>query len=111
MLPEPQASLALANGNKKLYDGSRSNTLLDCIIFSDKAVKNPKTKEKLDLLREGYNRAVETLNAQGTSACREVLKTTYRLPDAVIDSLKLPHYRPAEVPGKSDEEKATTFFF
>ncbi len=111
MLPEPQTSLAVHQGNKKLYDGTAANVRLDCIILNDKAIKNPTTAEKLRLLREGYNRAIETLNAQGASACRELLKSTYRLPDAVIDSLKLPSYRPAATSGKSDEEKAAAFFF
>lgn len=54
---------------------------------------HPRKAKQLELLKRVYNLSVEQLNSRPTAALDSVLLKTYRLPQSVIDTLRLPHYR------------------
>lgn len=95
VLPEPYATLARQKGHRRLYSSVSDSVSLNCLVFRSAILSDTLRRQQVQLLVKAYNRAVEELNAKGKAACSEVLFKAYRLPQAVIDSLRLPKFVPA----------------
>lgn len=92
VLPEPYASLALTRGHRSVWSDPLVQTYS---LYFRNAVMNDKRKaDQIELLRKVYNASVLDLNAHGIHAADSALLKTYHLPHAVIDTLRLPEYRP-----------------
>ncbi len=108
VLPEPFVALARAQGHRLLAAASDSSRL-GCMAASPALSERQDFKEKLQLLAAAYNAAADTINARGKEICRSLLTMTYRLPEAAIDSLRLPRYAHASAPAEADVAKAVRF--
>lgn len=92
ILPEPYASLAVSRGHRAVWSDPLMQTMALC--FRTKVMDDKRKQEQIELLRRVYNMAVLDLNSRGTHAADSALIKTYRLPKEVIDTLRLPAYRP-----------------
>lgn len=92
ILPEPYATLAISRGHRAVWSDNLVQTQSLC--FRTKALDDKRKHQQIELLRKVYNMAVLDLNSHGTHAADSALIKTYRLPKEVIDTLRLPEYRP-----------------
>lgn len=92
ILPEPYATLAVSRGHRSVWSDKLVQTYSIC--FRNEVMKDKRKSDQIELLRKVYNASVLDLNTHGTHAADSVLIKTFHLPKAVIDTLKLPEYRP-----------------
>lgn len=92
VLPEPFATLAVMRGHRSIWSNRETSTYALC--FRTKCMKDKRKQEQIELLRKVYNASVLDLNSHGTHASDSALIKVYRLPQEVIDTLRLPQYRP-----------------
>lgn len=92
ILPEPYATLALSRGHRSIWSDRLTTTYALC--FRNKAMQDKRKENQVELLRKVYNASILDLNSHGVHAADSTLIKTYRLPKEVIDTLKLPEYRP-----------------
>lgn len=92
LLPEPYATLAISRGHRSVWSDKFVQTYSLC--FRNEVMKDKRKSDQIELLRRVYNASVLDLNTHGTHAADSVLIKTFHLPKAVIDTLKLPEYRP-----------------
>lgn len=92
ILPEPYATLAVSRGHRVVWSEPLMQTMALC--FRTKAMDDKRKYEQIEQLRRVYNMAVLDLNSHGTHAADSALIKSYRLPKEVIDTLRLPEYRP-----------------
>lgn len=92
VLPEPYASLAISRGHHSVWADKLVQTY--SLYFRNDVMKDKRKSDQVELLRKVYNASVLDLNTHGTHAADSVLIKTYHLPKEVIDTLKLPEYRP-----------------
>lgn len=92
MLPEPYATLAISRGHRSIW----SDKLVQAysLYFRNDVMKDKRKFDQIELLRKVYNASVLDLNSHGTHAADSALIKIYHLPKTVIDTLKLPEYRP-----------------
>lgn len=92
MLPEPYATLAVTRGHRSVWTKDPVSTM---VLAFRLPVYNDKRKAKqIELLRQVYNESVLSLNLHGTHAADSALIKSLKLPKEVVDTLKLPEYRP-----------------
>lgn len=108
VLPEPYATVARVHGHKVLHVVPATQNA-GCIIFNSKILKDKHKSEAVRLLIEGYHRAADSLNLRGKSVCREVLRTTYKLTEQEIDSLRLYRYGVPKMPSDTIMENTSAF--
>lgn len=109
VLPEPYATMARQKGHRRLYSSSCDTASLSCLVFRSAVLSDSMHRQQVQLLVKAYNRAVEELNAKGKAACSEILFNAYRLPQEVIDSLRLPQFVPA-APISSEAVRSAAVF-
>ncbi len=108
-LPEPYATQSRLDSNNIIYDSRKHDIRLMAFMASDKAVKDSLKKEQINLLIQGYNLAIEKINAQENKDSIRSILLRYPIKPNTIDSLKLPIYKPAEVPNPKDIKTALRF--
>lgn len=92
LLPEPYATLAISRGHRSIWSDKLTQTY--SLYFRNEVMKDKRKSDQIELLRKVYNASVLDLNSHGTHAADSVLIKTFHLPKEVIDTLKLPAYRP-----------------
>lgn len=92
ILPEPYATLALSRGHRSIWSDKLTTTYALC--FRNKVMQDKRKQDQVELLRKVYNASVLDLNSHGVHAADSALIKIYRLPKEVIDTLRLPEYRP-----------------
>lgn len=103
LFPEPMASNATVDGTleKRIYtpeDGICPNVM----AFTSKALEEK--EEAIQLFHEGYNKGVEDL-IQNPDAARDTLITNLELNPAIRDTMILPTYTKAHLPGTEYMQK------
>lgn len=93
VLPEPYLQEAIFLGCAKVYDVPAAQAAKGHIFFSRDAMKRKGFHAKLDLLREAYNQAVDSLNERGVKDILPMLQRVYGLSPDIAQKLKLPHYQ------------------
>ena len=109
MLPEPMATKARLAGHRVLYATTEKSEKMGCLAFKPDFLTEKDSLNRVQLLLKGYNQAVEEINQKGKAVCADILKSQYGLAPQVVDSLVLPKYEKAALPGKSEMEKARQF--
>ena len=99
-LPEPMASVAVANGCKFLTGSGELNINPGVILFSAKATADK--KESLKAMYRAYNKAVDYLKKTPREEYIGMIVEKSGFPAAAKDVLKLPDYRTAVLPKESD---------
>lgn len=92
VLPEPFATWALQQGGRSLYSVS-SRKYGVALYVKNPALSHRRKAKQLELLKRAYNLSVEALNHHPSAALDSVLLKTYKLPQSVVDTLRLPRYR------------------
>lgn len=109
VLPEPLATKARLTGHRVLYATSAKSSRMGCLAFKPSVLEEKETKERVELFLKGYNQAVEDLNKNGKTVCRDILVKDYKLTPQVVDSLTLPKYMKAAMSTDSEIKKAQEF--
>ncbi len=99
-LPEPMASIAVANGCKFLTGSGELGINPGVMLFSAKATADK--KESLKAMYRAYNKAVEYLKKTPREEYIGMVVEKSGFPAAAKDALKLPDYRAAALPKESD---------
>lgn len=92
VIPEPYATLAITRGHNSIWSDRLTSTYSLC--FRNEIYKDKRKADQVELLRKVYNASILDLNSGGTHVADSTLIKTYQLPKAVIDTLRLPEYRP-----------------
>ena len=99
-LPEPMASIAVANGCKYLTGSGELGINPGVMLFTAKTATEK--KETLKAMYRAYNRAVEYLKKTPRQEYIGLIVEKGGFPDAAKDALKLPDYRAASKPKEQD---------
>ncbi|MBQ4422555.1 MAG: ABC transporter substrate-binding protein [Schwartzia sp.] len=99
-LPEPMASIAVANGCKFLTGSGELGINPGVMLFSAKATTDK--KESLKAMYRAYNKAVEYLKKTPREEYIGMVVEKSGFPAAAKDALKLPDYRAAALPKEID---------
>lgn len=91
MLPEPYATLAVSQGHRSISSNDSVRSMVLC--FRTPILKDKRKQKQIEVLKQVYNLAVKDLNANGPHAADSALIKDYHLPQALIDTLRLPKYR------------------
>ena len=92
VLPEPFATEARLLGARQMYEARGAEKSRGMIVFRSKYIADKSHAKFLELLRRGYNQAVDSLNRHGVKCCLPILLNHYKISQQVADSLHLPHY-------------------
>ena len=99
-LPEPMASIAVANGCKFLTGSGELGINPGVMLFSAKAAEEK--KESLKAMYRAYNKAVEYLKKTPREEYIRMVVEKSGFPAAAKDALQLPDYRAVALPKESD---------
>lgn len=99
-LPEPMASIAVANGCRFMTGSGELGINPGVMLFSVKAAEGK--KESLKAMYRAYNKAVEYLKKTPREEYIGMVVEKCGFPSAAKDALKLPDYRAAMLPKESD---------
>ncbi len=99
-LPEPMASIAVANGCKFLTGSGELGINPGVMLFSAKAAADK--KESLKAMYRAYNKAIEYLKKTPREEYIGMVVEKSGFPAAAKDALKLPDYHAAALPKESD---------
>ena len=99
-LPEPMASIAVANGCKFLTGSGELGINPGVMLFSAKAAEEK--KESLKAMYRAYNKAVEYLKKTPREEYIGMVVEKSGFPAAAKDALQLPDYRAVALPKESD---------
>jgi len=102
-LPEPMASVAVANGCKYLTGSGELGINPGVMLFSAKAAKEK--KDAVKAMYRAYNKAVEYLKATPREQYIGLVVEKSGFPEAARDALKLPDYHAAALPKEKDVEE------
>lgn len=93
LLPEPFATQVWLQGNRKIYETPDSAPPLQCLAMPKAWTKDSLRTRQQRQFAEAYNRAARQLNeSPQKDSLRNILRQDYGQSDAVIDSLRLPHF-------------------
>lgn len=99
-LPEPLASVAIAEGGLQLSSSNELNINPGVILFTDKAISAK--SEEIKAFYRAYNKAVEYLQNEKLENFVEVLVNKAGFPEAIKDVLILPNYSKASLPPEKE---------
>lgn len=99
-LPEPMASVAVANGCKYLTGSEELAINPGVMLFSAKAIKEK--KDALKAMYRAYNKAVEYLKKTPREEYIGLIVEKGGFPEATRNALKLPAYHHAILPKEKD---------
>ena len=109
MLPEPLATKARLAGHRVLYATTEKSENMGCLAFKPSFLAEKDSLNRVKLLLQGYNQAVDEINQKGKIACVDILLKQYELAPQVVDSLSLPKYEKATLPDHATMAKAQQF--
>ena len=107
LLTEPQATQARLAHHHLMLDSRKIPLQLGVIAFREKALKDQKRQQQLDVFKRGYNQACDSLARYGVKKYRSLLVKYCKLKGSEVDSLPrdLKFQRIAE-PQQADIERA-----
>lgn len=95
-LPEPYVTQLRLKGNRVLYSARKDSLQLMAFMTGGTTVNDERKANQIRLLLKGYNMATERMaRGEAADSIRRILQA-FSLRTETIDSLKIPHYRPAE---------------
>ncbi len=109
VLPEPQATMAVTKGHRRLAMNNLKKTEFGCLAFDARVLKNKRRAAQVRALIKGYNLAIEAINRGGKAVCDSLLLTTFGLSPDDIRSLKLPRYEKAHLPSAEVIDQSRRF--
>lgn len=101
LLPEPYAAIARRRGQRTVSLGIQQPRL-GCMVFRREIMADDRKGKQIKLFLKTYDQAVDSINGQNKNRLAPILSKYYRLDATDIDSLRLPRYRHAAVPEKTD---------
>ena len=109
MLQEPYATQARLSGHRVLYATSDKSADMGCLAFKTSFLDVKDSLNRVQLLLQGYNQAVNEINKKGKATCAQILKDDYQMSSQVVDSLTLPKYEIASLPDKKELKNVQHF--
>lgn len=92
-LPEPQATTAREHGHTVLWDTDKHNLWLGRVVFRDKALGDARVKKQIDVFKQAYNMACDSLNQRGVSAYADLLIKYCQTDQKTLDALPKVKFR------------------
>ena len=92
-LPEPQATTAREHGHTVLWDTEKHNLWLGRVVFRDKAFGDARVKKQIDVFKQAYNMACDSLNQRGVSAYADLLMKYCQTDQKTLDALPKVKFR------------------
>ena len=92
-LPEPQATTAREHGHTVLWDTEKHNLWLGRVVFRDKALGDARVKKQIDVFKQAYNMACDSLNQRGVSAYADLLIKYCQTDQKTLDALPKVKFR------------------
>ena len=99
-LPEPMASIAVANGCHYVTGSDQLGINPGVIMFTEKSTQDKKAS--IQAMYRAYNKAVKYLNETPQAEYMDLVIEKGGFPQASKESLKLPQYHEATLPKTSD---------
>lgn len=100
ILPDPFATMALADGGVSLGTTGDAGISVTATVLTGDALRNK--AEAVSLLIEGYNLAVEYMRSHPVEQWRDIIVKDAGVPEALLPSVSLPEYMPASLPSAED---------
>lgn len=92
-LPEPQATTAREHGHTVLWDTEKHNLWLGRVVFRDKALGDARVKKQIDVFKQAYNMACDSLNQRGVSAYADLVIKYCQTDQKTLDALPKVKFR------------------
>jgi len=92
-LPEPQATAARDHGHTVLWDTEKHNLWLGRVVFRDKALGDARVKKQIDVFKQAYNMACDSLNQRGVSAYADLVVKYCQTDQKTLDALPKVKFR------------------
>ncbi len=92
-LPEPQATTAREHGHTVLWDTEKHNLWLGRVVFRDKALGDARVKKQIDVFKQAYNMACDSLNQRGVSAYADLVVKYCQTDQKTLDALPKVKFR------------------
>ena len=92
-LPEPQATTAREHGHTVLWDTEKHYLWLGRVVFRDKALGDARVKKQIDVFKQAYNMACDSLNQRGVSAYADLLIKYCQTDQKTLDALPKVKFR------------------
>jgi NitT/TauT family transport system substrate-binding protein len=92
-LPEPQATTAREHGHTVLWDTEKHNLWLGRVVFRDKALGDARVKKQIDVFKQAYNMACDSLNQRGVAAYADLLIKYCQTDQKTLDALPKVKFR------------------
>ena len=92
-LPEPQATTAREHGHTVLWNTEKHNLWLGRVVFRDKALGDARVKKQIDVFKQAYNMACDSLNQRGVSAYADLLIKYCQTDQKTLDALPKVKFR------------------
>lgn len=92
-LPEPQATTAREHGHTVLWDTEKHNLWLGRVVFRDKALGDARMKKQIDVFKQAYNMACDSLNQRGVSAYADLVVKYCQTDQKTLDALPKVKFR------------------
>ena len=92
-LAEPQATTAREHGHTVLWDTEKHNLWLGRVVFRDKAFGDARVKKQIDVFKQAYNMACDSLNQRGVSAYADLLIKYCQTDQKTLDALPKVKFR------------------
>ena len=106
-MTEPQATVARTAKHRVLMDTRQMDLRLGVVAARERALKNQKRQQQLDLMLKAYNEACDSLNQRGLPAYGDLLEKHCHLKPAMVDSLpKQLKFTHAQAPRQQDVDRA-----
>lgn len=99
-LPEPLASVAIANGSKVLSSSDKLGINPGIILFTQDSIDSK--SEEIKRLYRAYNKAVKYLKEEALENYVDVLTKEAGFPETIKDTLTLPDYGMASMPSEKE---------
>lgn len=107
LLTEPQASEARSGKHQLLLDTRRLDMSMGVVAANAKTTADKSRQRQLEVLKQGYNTACDSLNERGLAAYADLLLKYYGLSSKQIDKLsKDIKFRHMAAPRDKDVERA-----
>ena len=92
-LPEPQATTAREHAHTVLWDTEKHNLWLGRVVFRDKALGDARVKKQIDVFKQAYNMACDSLNQRGVSAYADLVVKYCQTDQKTLDALPKVKFR------------------
>ncbi|MTI65981.1 MAG: transporter substrate-binding domain-containing protein [Firmicutes bacterium] len=99
-LPEPLASVAVANGSKILNSSDKLGINPSIMLFTEDAISSK--KREIKTLYKAYNKAIKYLKKEPLENYVQVLINDAGFPESIKNTLILPDYNKASMPSKKE---------